>query len=339
MALGEPLAQHAFELGRRRLAGPPLGLHRPVGVGDRTGELDPERRDRHAGAVVREHRGARPLRRERRDVGQVAGVRTVVADEDVVAAPVQREAEPVAEPPLRQVDHRLERGHLLDRLPGEDGGVGIGDERRPAAEILGGAPELGGGGDRAALDHRLAARHVRVRVDEVPGRRRLLGRPRRPGHARPGPERSGEVLLRGLTADPSDDLAQERVREVRVVPVRAGRERLLGLGEARQKLLAGRHLQRLPDIPRHLALEAREVREQPADRQPVLGAVEMPVEPVVEREPAFVAKPHDPDRRHGLRDRRDPVLVVRRRLLPALDVREPDRLAPDDLAFADARRR
>ena len=84
-----------------------------------------------------------------------------------------------------------------------------------------------------------------------------------------------------------------------------------------------------------LALQARGVREQPADRRRVRRALDVPVERVLEVELARVAQLHDRRGRERLRDRADAVLRVRRRLDLRLDVRGADRFLPDELAVAE----
>ncbi|HET8653847.1 MAG TPA: hypothetical protein VFM13_14910 [Gaiellaceae bacterium] len=65
------------------------------------------------------------------------------------------------------------------------------------------------------------------------------------------------------------------------------------------------------------------MRQQAADRQIVLGRGNVRVEAIVQGESPFVPEAHDAHGRDGLRDRGDAVLVIRRRLLPALGVGEP----------------
>ncbi len=257
---------------------------------------------------------------------------SVVAREEPVLHPIEREAEPVAEPPLGQVDHRLEGPHLRDRLRREHGRIGVGDEGRPAAEVAWGTPELGGRSDGVPDDHRLFLRDVRVRRDEIAPRHGILCSPRRPGHPQRAQHPLVEVSLGRLSRDAGDDLPEKREREVRVVPVGAGRENSLALGQARQELIPSRHLQGLPDLSRNLPLDPGEMCEQRPKRRPVRGLGQVPVEGVVEIEPSLVAQLHQPDGSDGLRDRGDPVLVVGRRLLLSLRVGEPDGVRPDDLA-------
>jgi hypothetical protein len=120
------------------------------------------------------------------------------------------------------------------------------------------------------------------------------------------------------------------------VPALAGRQHELGLLELAEQLLRrARELQRLPDLTRNLALQSRRVREHAADRQ---GAArrhrQVLVECVLEVELAGRAQLHHRHRGERLRDRPDAVLVLRRRLLAALDVGETDRVGPNELAVA-----
>ena len=99
----------------------------------------------------------------------------------------------------------------------------------------------------------------------------------------------------------------------------------------RRRLAGDEHLPRL-------ALQAREVREHAAQRR---GAVRDPgrccSSAVVEVELAGVAELHHGDGGERLRDRADPVLRLGRRLDARLEVGEPDRARPDDLAVAHDR--
>jgi hypothetical protein len=105
-------------------------------------------------------------------------------------------------------------------------------------------------------------------------------------------------------------------------------EHAFGLLEQREQLRGRlRELERLPHVARDLALQPRSVREHVAQLQlTVERHVEVRVEPVIEVEPPGVAQLHDRDRRQRLPDRPDAVLVLGRRLLAALRVREPDRV-------------
>ena len=241
--------------------------------------------------------------------------------------------------PVLEVGHRLERVHLLDRVAREHVVVRIGEEGRPAAQVGRRAPELSGGGGGATLDDRLFQRLVRPRVDEVTGGDRRCGLPGRPGQFERAEDALVHVTLVLRPGDPRDHLAEEREAQVRVVPVRAGRQHLLALLQAVDQLLARGERQRLPDPPRRLPLEAGGMAEQEAEGRRPGRAGDVPVQRVVERELALVAELHHRDGGEGLRDRRDPVLVIRGRVLAALDVGDAHRVGPDHLAVAHGGRR
>ena len=91
----------------------------------------------------------------------------------------------------------------------------------------------------------------------------------------------------------------------------AGREHELGLRERLEQLVGLREPQAQPRVVLRLALQARRVREQPADGRRVRRALDVPVERVLEVELARVAQLHDRRRGERLRDRADAVLRVR----------------------------
>jgi len=144
-----------------------------------------------------------------------------------------------------------------------------------------------------------------------------------------------ERLLPGAAVRARDDLTEEREAEVGVVPPRAGLKHLLRLRRARKQLFPARRPQRLPDLTRRLALQAGRVREHAPDRRGVRTLGQVCRQRVVERQLAGLPQLHDPDRRERLRDRADPVLRLRRRLLARLHVGEPERPLPDELAAAE----
>ena len=144
-----------------------------------------------------------------------------------------------------------------------------------------------------------------------------------------------DVVLVRDARDALDDDAEQREREVGVVEPRAGRQHELGLGERLEQLVRRREAQRQPRVVLRLALQARGVREQPADRRRVRSALDVPVERVLEVELARVAQLHDRGGGERLRDRADAVLRVRRRLVTRLDVGGADRALPDQLAVAE----
>ena len=151
-------------------------------------------------------------------------------------------------------------------------------------------------------------------------------------------EALADVVVERPAGDPRDDVAEQRVGEVRVVPGGGGRQDLLGLREPLQQLLLAGELERLPDLARRLALKAGRVRQHPPQRRrPVRGLGEVLRERVVEVELALVPELHDGRRRERLRDRRDRVPRLRRRLDPALRVSVSERLRPDGLARAEDR--
>ena len=78
------------------------------------------------------------------------------------------------------------------------------------------------------------------------------------------------------------------------------------------------------------------MRERPPQRWGrVRDSGKVPGERVVEIELPLVPQPHHRRRGERLRDRGDRVLGVWRRLELRLDVREPDRLGPRNLADAE----
>ena len=78
--------------------------------------------------------------------------------------------------------------------------------------------------------------------------------------------------------DTLDDDAEQREREVRVVEPRARRQHLLGLAERVEQLGHVGEARLQPGVVLRLALQARRVREQAAERRSVCGAVDVLVE-------------------------------------------------------------
>ena len=97
----------------------------------------------------------------------------------------------------------------------------------------------------------------------------------------------------------------------------------------RRRLAGDEHLARL-------ALEPREVREEPPQRRrAVRDPGQVLLEPVVEVEPAGVAQLQDRRRRERLRDRADPVLQVGCGRAAFLEIGEADGPRPGDLAVTE----
>src|SRR5207342_1300634 len=107
-----------------------------------------------------------------------------------------------------------------------------------------------------------------VGVDEVALRGRRGGSPGRALQPERPQDPLVDVVLERLPGETADDLAEKREAEVRVVEAPARLEHALDLAELGEELVAGRELERLPDLPFRLALEPRGVREQAADRRP-----------------------------------------------------------------------
>ena len=335
--LHEPDAEERDDVGWRRLADAPrLGRDRPL-VDRRPDELDPELAQVRLG-LVRQRRGGDLVLRRESEHRDEAGHRAAVTGEDPVAVAGQTEAEPVAREPALVVGDRLHRAHLLGARRGEHGLVRIGKERAPAADVAGRPPQLACGRPRAGLNPDRVPDPVGVRLGEIAlGRRRL----RLEAHARQpdGLEQPlADVVLIRHARDALDDDAEEREREVGVVEPRAGRQHELRLGERLEQLVRLREPQAQPGVVVRLALQARGVREQPADRRRVRGSLDVPVERVLEVELPRVSQLHDRGRGERLRDRPDAVLRVGRRLETGFDVRGADRLLPDQLAVAEHRR-
>ncbi len=214
------------------------------------------------------------------------------------------------------------------------------EEVRPAREVVDRRPEPAHRGDRAC-DGRVGLERdpVVVGIDEVAGRSRLTGielgarEPEWLQHAEP------KLIPVRAAAMPRDDLAEQAEREVRVVPGFARTQDALGVLEPGQKLLPRRRLHRLPHLAGRLALQAAQVRERVADSRAGRHLGDVRAERIVEVEDVRVAQPEDADRRERLRDRPDPIGVLRRRGLVTLDVRRPDRGAPEHRAVAEHRGR
>ena len=258
-----------------------------------------------------------------------------VADEEALAAAVELEPRSPGNRPAGVVDHRADVRHLLER-PGREDAIVAGDEERaPAGEVAGRRPELAERAGAAEIELGLEPHGVGVGLDEVAagGRLRLIRR--RPPQAKWLEDPLAQRVLPGAAVGAGDDLAEQREREIRVVPPGAGVEHLLGVPGPGEQLLARRRLHRLPDLARRLALEPGGVREHAADRRPVRTLGEVRGERVVERELARVAQLHDPNGGEGLRDRADPVLRLRRRVARRLHVSLPERLLPQPLAVAE----
>ena len=129
-----------------------------------------------------------------------------------------------------------------------------------------------------------------------------------------------------------DHLTQEREGEVRVVPQATRAEHELGVREAREELLARRSLHRLPHRP-------GASRCRPDECVSAWRTVGPPGSPstYVASGASRSTSPSsrsciDDDRREGLGDRADAVGMLRRRRLVPLDVGEPERPLPQDLA-------
>ena len=228
----------------------------------------------------------------------------------------------------------LHGSHLLGALLREHRFVGIREELAPAAQVADRPPELARGRPGARLDVDRIPDAVGVRLRDVALCRRrqsLEAQPRQPDGLE---ELLADVVHVRDAGHALDDDAEQRVGQVRVVEARAGREHHLGRLECLEQLVRGREAQRQPRVVVRLALQARRMREEPADRRLVSCAVDVQVERVLEVELSRVAQLHDRYRRERLRDGADAVLRVRRRLGPGLYVRHADRRLPDDLAVA-----
>ena len=141
------------------------------------------------------------------------------------------------------------------------------------------------------------------------------------GHPERREEARADVLPVWSPADALDDLAQQLIGEVRVLPLEARRHCRRDLGDARERrsrvaLVADK----CPVRPRRLTLEAGLVREHATDRQRLdrseragcfheLG--EIRDRGIVERELSLVSQLHDRGSGERLRDRGDPVKPLR----------------------------
>ena len=116
------------------------------------------------------------------------------------------------------------------------------------------------------------------------------------------------------------------------MPREARLEHLLDLSEPSQDGVEGRELERLPHaLARNLALDPGEVREETPERRPVRTLGQVQVDRVVERELAGVAQLEEARGDERLRDRRDRILGLGRRLAARLDVGEAHGIRPDEL--------
>jgi hypothetical protein len=334
--LRPPAPEQRLELGRDGLCGLP-GLRLPRVCLDRLhGQLPQELLDLHARAGVDEDDGAGPFLRRDGQAREEPRHRPAVADEDAVALAQERDAEPPADLPLLQVGHRLEPAHLLRRLARKHPVGALDDERPPAGEVSRRRPERPGGGERALDQALLRPDGIAVRVDEIRPRGRRLGLEHRALEPQRVEQPLPDVVLVVQPRAARDHLAEQRESEIGVVPARAGLEDLLGVREPGDEPLAVGKLERFPDVARHLALQAGQVREHPPQRRAAVRRLgDVLRERVVEVELAGVAQLHDRHRGEGLRDRSDAILRVRRRLDGALDVRDAVRLLPDDRAVPD----
>ena len=96
-------------------------------------------------------------------------------------------------------------------------------------------------------------------------------------------------------------------------------------------------LQGLPDVAGRLALQAGQMREGVCDGRAGGGLGDVGAERVVEVEHERVAQLEDADGGERLRDRADPVRVLRRRRLVTCDVGQAERPPPEDLAVPEHR--
>ena len=232
-----------------------------------------------------------------------------MADEDLVAATVELEPETPPDRPALVVDHRPHVRHLVQLAAGEHAVGAGGEEGAPAREVLRSTRAC-----RARRHRRvglgLEPDGVRVRLDEVAQGRRDRRRRRRPGE----PERVENALLQRLLPAcrraARDDLAEQREREVRVVPPPAGREHELGVGRARPGAPRGVGASIVSQIsPGGSRWRPGRMREHLADRRargrlgdvPRSGASSDELTPVAELQHAGGGK--------GLRDRADAVGV------------------------------
>ena len=172
-------------------------------------------------------------------------------------------------------------------------------------------------------------------LDEVTAGGRIGRVGRRPRESERVEDPVLERLLPRAAVRPRDDLTEEREGEVRVVPPGTGLQHLLGVGgPARSSSRFGAFI-----VSQISPGGSRWSPDACASIRPIVGACALSgrccVEHVVERELARVAELHDPDGGERLRDRADPVLGVRRRLVGRVDVGQAERLLPHDLAVAE----
>ena len=138
------------------------------------------------------------------------------------------------------------------------------EESAPPGQVADGAEERARGCDRLLVRHRLGDGDVGEALDEVAGRGVLAGPPRRAFET----ERAQDPLvdeLRGRRARRAlDHLTQERVGEVRVVPLLARLEHLLGLARAARGASRGRGTpsspRRRPGVSRWMPAECASAR-------------------------------------------------------------------------------
>ena len=186
--------------------------------------------------------------------------------EDAVAAAPELDPEAPADRPVG-LRHDLQVVHLGDALGPEDRLARVAEERAPAAEVADRAVEARLAALAAEVEHGLTANGVRVRFDEVRHRGGIGRPPRRVLEPERHVEALADVVVERHPREPRDDVAEQRVGEVRVVPGGRRRQHLLGLGQALEQLGLAREVQRLPDLAGRLALEPRRVRQHSPDRR------------------------------------------------------------------------
>src|SRR6185312_12789983 len=156
---------------------------------------------------------------------------------------------------------------------------------RPPAEVGRRAPQAADRLGAVALERSLRPERAGVWVDVVAAGGRVGGAP---GRA-PKPAGADQALVdeggEGCARHTRDELPEQGVGEVGVMPALARRQYELGVAEAFDHLRAAREPERLPDLARRLPLEARAVGQQPADGQVAEPRLrQVPLEWVVERD-------------------------------------------------------
>ena len=340
-ALGPPAAEQAFDVLGRRVGRRPRGRwgsRRERAVDQGAGE----RLDVDPGGGVGEHDGADalPVLGVGHDAGDEPGHATGVSMRDALTAAVQHQPQPPRERPAVEVGDHLRVPHLGEDVRGQRRRVGIGEERGPAAEVGGGAPELRRRRHAPQREQRLQPRRVAVRLHEVAARSRLDRLGGGPVHAERLEQALAEDHLPRAPGSRGDHLAEQREGEVRVVPAPPGLEHLSGVCDPGDHLVAIRVLERLPDLPAspgvRLAAQPGKVREHPPQRGvPVRDAGQVLVETILEVELAGVAQLQHQHGGEALGDRSDRVLGVERWRPPPFDVSQPDRIGPGHGAVAD----